>query len=114
VPTASPAPPTPTPSQIVIWGDWDCDGDVNIGDAVAVARTLINLGFDQEAGCPAMDDTLQVTQNGLTHDRIWGDADCSGEIDIGDAIKIARALINLPIVTFASCPGLGQEVHIPA
>lgn len=98
----------------IIWGDWNCDGKVNIGDAIADQAALVDNDFTQGAGCPTMGEELEVTQNGLTHTRIFGDADCSGDIDIGDAIKIARSLINLPNSVFAECPGLGQTVHIPA
>lgn len=98
----------------IIWGDWNCDGKVNIGDAIADAATLVDNDFTQGAGCPSMGDELEVTQNGLTQTRVFGDSDCSGDIDIGDAIKIARSLVNLPNSVFGGCPGLGQTVRIPA
>ena len=61
-----------------------------------------------------MGTTYSVTQDGLTQDRVWGDTDCSDAITGADAIKIDRALVDLPFESFASCPGLGQEVTVPA
>ena len=55
-----------------------------------------------------METPSPLTQNGLTQDRIWGDTDCGGTIDLGDAIKIDRALIDLPITTFASARALNR------
>lgn len=42
----------------------------------------------------------------------WGDIDCSGTVTIGDAQKIARNLIDLPITQSDSCPALNDSVEV--
>ena len=120
-PTPVPTPvvtPTPAPTKQVTWGDWDCSGSIDIGDAVIDARKVVGLPFVAPAGCPTVGSTLSVTLAGHTQNRVWGDADCSGgatPIDIADAINIERAIVHLPITVFdSSCPGLGESVTIPA
>ncbi|MDO8614306.1 MAG: thrombospondin type 3 repeat-containing protein [Dehalococcoidia bacterium] len=106
----------PVPAtQEVIWGDVDCSGSVTIGDAQKIARALIDLAITQAAGCTAINDIVSVTLDGSTRDRKWGDVDCSGIVSIGDAQKIARNLIDLPITqSGALCPGINETVSIPA
>ncbi len=42
--------------------------------------------------------------------RLWGDVDCGGEVTIGDAQKLSRALIGLPINQQPDCPNINQPV----
>ena len=44
--------------------------------------------------------------------RVWGDVDCGGAVNIGDAQKIARALVNLPVTQSEPCPDIGQLVNV--
>ena len=39
---------------------------------------------------------------------ITGDVDCDGAVDIGDAQKIARSLIDLPVIQAEPCPDIGS------
>ncbi|MDO8615775.1 MAG: hypothetical protein Q7T33_08585 [Dehalococcoidia bacterium] len=43
---------------------------------------------------------------------IWGDVDCSETVSIGDAQKIARDLIGLPISQEPGCPQIGDLVEV--
>jgi hypothetical protein len=44
--------------------------------------------------------------------RKWADVDCSGIVSIGDAQKIARNLISLPISQPELCPHIGTTVQV--
>jgi hypothetical protein len=92
-----------------VWGDVKCDGNVNLGDSIAVARTLVSLDPGQSAGCPAMGATVMVESS----QRTWGDVDCSGGLGLGDAIAIARFLVGI-VPNVAGCPVLGSTVKVQA
>jgi Tol biopolymer transport system component len=91
------------------WGDVKCDGNVNLGDSIAVARTLVSLDPGQSAGCPAMGGPVTVG----SAERTWGDVDCSGALGLGDAIAIARFLVGI-VPNVAGCPVLGSTVKVQA
>jgi CSLREA domain-containing protein len=109
-PSSTPTPtPTPTPTGALTeltWGDGDCGGAVNLGDAIGIARHLVSLPVNQEDECPALGSDVIV---GGT-DRIWQDIDCSGGISLGDAIGIARHLVSLPVNKPEECPDIGDMV----
>lgn len=42
--------------------------------------------------------------------RLWGDVDCSGEVTIGDAQKLSRVLVGLPIDQQPDCPSVSQPI----
>jgi hypothetical protein len=42
----------------------------------------------------------------------WGDVDCGGGVAIGDAQKVARSLIGLPVGRTAPCPTIGSNVAV--
>jgi hypothetical protein len=115
-PTETPTPtptesPTPTPTSTgatFLWGDIDCGGTVSLGDAIGIARQLVALPVNQEAGCPPLD--TMVTVNGT--DRLWPDIDCSGATSLGDAIGIARHLVSLPVNQTDECPDVGSSVTV--
>lgn len=94
-------------SDAVPWGDVDCDGDADIGDAQKTARNLIGLPVSQEQGCPAIESTVVEAVP-----RQWGDGDCDGDVDIGDAQKVARSLIDLPVSQEQGCPAISSTVQI--
>ena len=101
--SSSPTTPTPTPTATptggLVWGDVDCDDDVDIGDAQKIARSLINLDVSQEPGCPTIGSEVA---------SLFGDVDCDGDVDIGDAQKTARSLINLDVSQEPGCPAIGS------
>ena len=108
-PTRSPTPtPTPSPSGADHWGDNDCGGTVNLGDAIAIARKLVALSVNQQQGCPPLGDAATV--NGVA--RTWGDIDCGGTLSLGDAIGIARFLVGLPVNQASGCPHIGDQVTV--
>ncbi|MFQ5858919.1 MAG: hypothetical protein ACE5LU_25245, partial [Anaerolineae bacterium] len=102
------------PLMDVLWGDVDCDGDVDIGDAQKIARWLINLSVSQTEPCPDIGSSVPVTEDATTTIRKWGDVDGDGDVDIGDAQKIARWLIDLDITQTAGTPEIGDTVSIPS
>ncbi|MDO8615592.1 MAG: right-handed parallel beta-helix repeat-containing protein [Dehalococcoidia bacterium] len=111
-PTATPTPtstggPTPTPTAR-LWGDFDCQSGITIGDAQKIARDLIDIPITQGPGCPA--PGAEVTVDGTS--RMWGDLDCQNGVTIGDAQKTARDLIDLAIAQAEGCPEPGASVQV--
>jgi hypothetical protein len=86
-----------------------CDGNVNLGDSIALARHLVSLDPGQSAGCPAMGGAVTVGPA----ERTWGDVDCSGALGLGDAIAVARFLVGI-VPNVAGCPTLGSTVQVQA
>ncbi len=107
--TATPAPPSSTPHvHSWLWGDFDCNLSLGIGDAQKIARHLISLAITRGPDCPAPGQ--EVTVDGIP--RAWGDLDCQHGLAIGDAQKTARKLINLPVGQGAGCPLPGATVQV--
>ncbi|MDO8617189.1 MAG: choice-of-anchor Q domain-containing protein [Dehalococcoidia bacterium] len=77
------------------------DGDGN-GNAVC------DIGAYEASAAPAASPTPTTPPGG----RLWGDIDCSGGVAIGDAQKIARDLIDLPVTQADGCPRIGSEVTV--
>lgn len=88
------------------WPDTNCDTNLNIGDAINVARKQVNLPVTTN-GCPTLG--VDVTADGTP--RKYGDTNCDNLVNIGDAINIARKQVNLPVDTHG-CPTLGSQVII--
>lgn len=103
-------PPTPPATTTRIWGDVDCDGDVDSVDALKILRNVAGLEVSQADGCPALGETTQV--DGA--EAVWGDVDCDGDADSVDALKILRHVAGLLVLQTEPCPDVGSTVQIPA
>jgi hypothetical protein len=76
-----------------IQGDADCDGDVDLDDAVALLSVPAGLEPDQEAGCPQIGGATVAVAASLP----FGDVNCSGFVDAVDALGILLYLADLPV-----------------
>jgi hypothetical protein len=94
----------------VIWGDINCSGGINLGDAIGIARDLVDLPLTPTppADCPDMDQAITVDGNAQT----WGDITCSNGLGLGDAIGIARHLVSLTVTQGSPCPTVGSTVTV--
>lgn len=114
-PTATPKPipdecqqgtPTPGPSDDLIWGDTNCDGELTADDGTSLLRWSGNLPV--EAGdCPEPDDEIDPEAD---PPLIFGDWDCSGSTEPFDVILILKGLIDAPppIDLPPDCPAIGE------
>jgi V8-like Glu-specific endopeptidase len=93
-----------------VWGDGDCSGDVNLGDAIKTAQVLVGLGYSRPEGCPEMGSSVSIDSS----NRLWGDIDCSGALNLGDAIGLARWLVSLPVNSGNGCPSIEDAVNVEA
>jgi len=84
--------PTPSPTHApggeaqVLWGDVDCDGEVDAVDAVAILMAVVGLAPEAQGHCPGVG--AQVEVDGMP--RLWGDVDGDGEVDAVDALHVLR------------------------
>lgn len=115
LPDGTPATPTTTNGLITItagttriFGDADCSGAVDIGDAINIQRKIASLSVNKGAGCPDIGANVMI--NGVQ--RAWGDVDCSGAVDIGDAINEQRSIASLSVNKGAGCPTIGDNVTV--
>jgi hypothetical protein len=98
-PTQTPAgTPTQTPEPtatpfVQLQGDVNCDGVVNLADAVEIVK----LVGDAEA------DTDCAGETG---------ADCAAGTDEGDALALLRYLGGVPLTLPQGCPGIGSPVQV--
>ncbi|MDO8614378.1 MAG: SdrD B-like domain-containing protein [Dehalococcoidia bacterium] len=102
----------------------DCSGGVDIGDAQKLSRSLIGLSVNQAQGCPQPGAPISVgavvrrwEHAGMAMNldgvvRLWGDLDCSGAVNIGDAQKLSRSLIGLSVNQAPGCPGPQDQVTL--
>jgi hypothetical protein len=90
------------------WGDVNCNGALNIGDSIALARSTIGLDPGLEEGCPEIGTLVDAGGTEVA----WGNVDCgAGAPNIGDAIVVARHLIGIT-PNVPGCPALGSVVSV--
>jgi hypothetical protein len=92
----------------------DCDGDTDAVDALKVLRHVAGLPVSQTEPCPKIGSDVEVTDASTTTMRMWGDADCDGDVDAVDALKKLRHVAGLPVTQLEPCPDIGSPVRILA
>ncbi|MCH7484665.1 MAG: hypothetical protein IIA90_05895, partial [Chloroflexi bacterium] len=116
-PVATPTPPatpTPTPAnQQNLWADIDCSNGVDPVDSLKMLRADAGKSVAQEANCPAPSADLNVIWDSQSTDEKWADADCSGELNPIDSLKVLRFDAGLFYIQQEPCPDIGAEVLIP-
>lgn len=112
---ASSTNPTITHGEVCItegasqlWGDYDCNGDVDPIDALKVLRDDAGLPVAQAEDCP--EPASNVTIDG--DPGIWGDLDCGGSQTPTDALKTLRHDAGLPVTQEPGCPAPETEVTV--
>jgi hypothetical protein len=92
----------------LLWGDVDCEGDVDAVDALKVLRHVVRLAVSQEEPCPDIGST--VTVDGTP--RLWGYVDGYGDVDAVDALQILRHVVRLPVAQRPGTPPIGSRVLV--
>lgn len=106
--------PTPTPpvGLTLRHGDNNCDGSVDLVDALGTLRHIAGMpALPAPSGCPQIGGALPASApNGIPGGGlVWGDIDCSGEVDVVDALRILRHIAALPPLPVPpGCPLLGD------
>jgi hypothetical protein len=100
------APGTTPATQTVLWGDWDCDGEISTRDNQALLRNVLQqAALSQTEPCPDLG-----TQAG---DNLWGDSDCDGEISTRDNQALLRKVLSQAALSQTEpCPDLGTSTEI--
>jgi hypothetical protein len=75
-----------------------------IHSAQLVPESELPVTQNDPCSAPGVD----VNVDGLV--LLWADVDCDSDVDIGDALKIARWLIQLPFTQLEPCPDIGDLV----
>jgi hypothetical protein len=118
-PTPSPTPAGPTPvARDLVWGDYQCDNDVNPIDGLLTLRH--DAGLNVNTGdCPPMGidiEVLSINVAGLGEGdgdpQVWGNVDCDSQISPIDALKILRHDAGLSVSQEAGCPPVGSDVTV--
>jgi hypothetical protein len=102
--------PTPTPEPTLppdLWGDVDCDDDVDTVDALKVLRSVAGLFIDQTGACFGVGDNITVDGDA----QLFGDWDCNGDVTPNDALAVLLFVVNDPLEP-AGCPVVGDLVDI--
>ncbi len=91
--------PAPTlPPGSTIFGDVDCDGDVDAVDSLKTLRFVAGLSVSQTEPCP------DIGSGGAS---LFGDVDCDGDIDAVDSLKILRFVAGLSVSQQPGCDLIG-------
>ena len=100
--------PAPTPANTGKWGDVDCSQAApDPVDSLLTLRHDAGLSADT-AGCPAVGTAFVMVDT-----FIWGDVDCSGDVNPVDSLKILRFDSGLGIGQVPGCPALGSTIIFP-
>ena len=103
------APSEPTPTADELWGDTDCDGDVDTIDVLGNLRHVVGFFVDQEGPCHAMGSDITVDGEAQN----FGDWDCDGDTDAVDGLIVLLFIADLDgTATTAPCPDVGDLVDI--
>jgi Tol biopolymer transport system component len=117
------ASPTPYPTGTVViedlvWADAQCDEEVNPIDSLLTLRYDAGIKSAQTP-CPGFGAEVEVLGIGASglgegdgDPQLWGDADCSTEINPVDSLKILRHDASLPVSQEEGCPPIGSDVMI--
>jgi hypothetical protein len=127
-PAATPATPTPTPSTAppgsggpltLTWGDLNCDDGVDAVDALAGLRYVAALSpLAQDESCPDIGSSVGIgsgprAETAGTAERVWGDVECSDQVDVVDSLALLRYVAGLsPLPGNESCPEIGGLVIV--
>lgn len=104
-PTPAPTPP-PTPNSV--WGDIDCDDDVDSVDALGGLRYVAGLSVSQTGPCHPVSGSVTVDGGS----QVFGDWNCDGSVDAVDALYVLRWVAGIPLPTPGGCPAVGSGVDI--
>jgi uncharacterized protein YkwD len=104
-PPATEAPTPTSPPEPLSWGDLDCNGTLDGGDALSVLLNSADLGASgASAGCPALGSSVMVDGD----EYIWGDIDCSEGVAVADSIELLKRLADVdPASSQPDCPEPG-------
>jgi hypothetical protein len=92
----------------VIWGDNDCSGRLDAGDALRVLRVIIQMQPDPPL-CFSLMQRLALRSSSLQVQ--WGDIDCSGDLTPLDALKTLLAASTVAIEQASGCPPPGSVLQ---
>ena len=90
-------PPAPTPEAFV-FGDVDCDDDVDAVDSLKELRWVAGLSVSQTEPCPDIGSEVA---------SLFGEVDCDDDVDAVDSLKLLRFVAGLSVSQEAGCPVIG-------
>lgn len=98
-------------SVALIWGDSDCDGEVDVRDSQALIRRVLGqTPLSQDAPCFALGTDVEVLGQGEVD---WGDWDCGGDIDVRDSQALIRHVLGQsPLSQTQPCATIGSDVDV--
>ena len=97
------------PSDAGLFGDWNCDRAVTIGDVLFDLSGLAGLQPLQNEPCPNPGSTYTV--NG--QQQIVSDTGCDGEWTVADSLRLLQVVVGvIDSVLAGSCPRPGEMAVI--
>ncbi|MCH8813757.1 MAG: hypothetical protein IH957_01485 [Chloroflexi bacterium] len=85
--------------QSPLWGDGDCDNDVDAVDALVTLQFVADLPFNQGDPCFNLGKPVNVSAAGSNETNygeiMWGDVDCDDGVGAIDALGILRFVAKL-------------------
>lgn len=100
------------PPPLFVWGDNDCDVDVDSVDALKGLQYVAGISFVQTTPCFPLGETIG-TSPAAVDVRLWGDVDCDGDVDAVDALGILRHVAGIATVAGGgACPAVESAVGV--
>ena len=81
-------------------GDFNCDGEIDEDDALALILSEAELPVEIEPGCPELGEDLGNV--------VFGDVNCSGAADLEDALDAFLFLAGLEFDVNRPCADIGS------
>ncbi len=96
-----------------LWTDVNCNGVANSIDAFLLLSHVASFPVTQGESCPDIGTNIAVAEGDDVTVRLFGDADCDGDVDAIDALKKLREVAGLSVSQTEPCPDIGSPVQIP-
>jgi CSLREA domain-containing protein len=91
----------------LLWGDNNCDGDIDATDALLAILYVAEQPADTGEDCPGLGEVIDVEDASL---HAWGDSNCDEAIDLGDVRDVLRYRAGLEVSQNGDCLAIGDEV----
>jgi hypothetical protein len=85
--------------SVQLWGDVDCDGDVDSVDSLKIQRHITGFFVSQTEPCPDIGSEVAF---------LFGDVDCDGDVDSVDSLKIQRHITGMKVRQTEPCSDIGS------
>lgn len=100
-PSPTPGPTVAATPKAIAWADMNCNGSIDMDDAMLILRELLGMSSFVVEDCPEPGEQVGTHYNGV---HSWADIDCVGGMNGVDALLVALLQASLGYSQGQDCP----------